>query len=427
MNSILHNALGYSQENVSALQSSDSSLELAVVNNNIVDNYNALKRLSMESQMLMEVEQSLEAYQDLLSTTMESGGDISEMEDSFRITMESMFGKEYADTIEFSQEGIGRILKKIGQGSKNLAGRIQRRWKDFIASLGDGWGKLDKRIKEVESAAKSLPAKAAPSKNTVTIKGVSRLHINGKVDPTSLAKNYGDYMENIRRFAGETITFGSAFIKEIEETQESISQLDKKVDESKITKLKKQSIASTSKLFDKYSSQIKGLDNEKLPGGERIGVLTNPQFYISKSSRDQSLDELMIFNNNKTGEYKEKDVVPTPTPDEITTLMGEARQSIEAMSPLLNAMNQFIRDASELKKSGDNAPRIMKRLELVYGQNVSGQAFNLIGQLINNYFGNNVDKWINYIGENTIEAYNYTFQTTRALVEYCERGVKAYE
>lgn len=42
-------------------------------------------------------------------------------------------------------------------------------------------------------------------------------------------------------------------------------------------------------------------------------------------------------------------------------------------------------------------------------------------------FGNNVARWMDYIVGNLTDIYIYLFQTTRAVVEYCERGAANYE
>lgn len=382
---------------------------------------------SLQLESLHEAEERFEAFLGLYNASMEDDALGIDLEKAYRLTLENYFGPEFAEQAEFSQEGIADVIKRIGRATANAGGRIQRGWKDFIASWGDGWGKLKNRAETVTDSLKNVDRDAKMKESEVKMAGGSRLHMKGSMEPKDLVDGYPDAMTTLTKFAKSSTDFGQALIDRIGTAQKAIAKLNKKSDKEEIEKLQKESKADVEKLIDAYHKEVKGMNGAALPGGQALMAPRLPQFAIDRAAKDEKLTQISSFNANKFGKYREKDKVEAPSTDQMRTLIAAVEGNIQGMTTLIEEASELIMEASEMSKSKENLPKIKRKIsfeEIISGQKALADVLIV---MLDNYFGNNVARWMDYIVGNLFDIYSYLFSTTRAMVEYCERGAKNYE
>jgi hypothetical protein len=385
-----------------------------------------IRTASLQLEGLRDAEEHLEAFSKLYDVAQEDGTLGLQLEQAYRLTLENYFGPEFAQEAEFSQEGIADVIKRIGRATANAGGRIQRGWKDFIATVSGGWDKLNNRISAVENTLDGLDRNAKPNKDQVKMGGGSRLHIKGSMESKTLVAAYPEAMGTLTQFAKSTTTFGRQLIDHIDSVQKEIVKLDKKTDKSDIERLQKEARSATEEWIDQYHKEVKGLDKIVLPGGQGLVVPKLPSFTVDRDTKDEKISDLSVLNTNRFGKYREKDTIEIPEVDHMKDLLTSARSNITAMLKLVEDSAGLIDDASEMYKSKDNLPKIKKKITVSYGDKTGDIVVEAIMVTLENYFGNNVARWMDYVIDNLLDIYIYLFSTTRALVEYCEQGAKAY-
>jgi hypothetical protein len=393
----------------------------------VIEAGNEVRLATLQMESLTRAQQSIEAFSNLYAATLESNGSIDGLEASYRLTLENFFGAEFAVEAEFSQEGMINLVKRIGRATLNAGGRIQRGWKDFTTSITGSYEGLEKRAEDVLRGLDDIDRKAVPIKDTIKVAGGSRLHIKTSMEPKDLVDNYAKSIEATTAFVAETTQFGRGLLDRIETTQKEIFKFNAKTEKDQIVKLQTSSKVAIEKEIEGYISAVKGLDGTVLPGGQMMKTAKLTQFTIAMSSRDVPLTQISVFNANAFGTYREKDQVTAPTMDQMRTLVAFAKASVSSLEDMVDKGEVLLTDASEMSKAKGNLPLIQQKLPVGKIFNGKEGLIDIAEVMIGNYFGNNVTVWMEYLLDNIIEAYGYIFQTSRAMIEYCERGLANYE
>lgn len=386
-----------------------------------------LQKYSLQLESLKEAYAILESFQTLYDSSLEDEAGLASLEKPYRLTLETMFGKDFADEAEFSQEGIGNALKRIGQAIKNAGGRMHRAWKDFAAAVTGSWEKLEKRATAVERQLDNLDMDPTPENDEIKITGGSRLHIKGSLKPKDLAETYPQSLTALYTFARATTEFGRRFVDHVERVQKELYQFDPKTELEELRKLKRESVMEIDSHLQTYSNDVKEMNGTSLPGGHELKLTRTPTFYVERPGRDEALKNLNLINRNKFGTYKEKAKVDAPTPQEIRALLAAAKQSLTSMTKMVDDASAVMEDSWELARGSDVIPRIKKNMEFRGDESVGEVFGEIAGTMLFNYVGNRIEMWVDYINENLFDIYNYLFQTSRAVIEYCERGADNYK
>ncbi len=153
--------------------------------------------ISRDTDTLVEAQESLEAYMDLLSEGMENGGISAQSAAFMRLGMErfeEMFGLEQPLTpsveafggsasqmhsTTVSLEALSDTLKKGWEALKRALNALIKAVQDVYAKATKASAKLEDRASKIRSAASGLAGKK-PSSDTIEIKGAKRLFADGE-------------------------------------------------------------------------------------------------------------------------------------------------------------------------------------------------------------------------------------------------------
>ena len=369
----------------------------------------------------------LESFGPLIEQSLEDESLGVELEHAYRMTLESLFGAEYAKQAEFSQEGLLESLKYLGQGLANLKGRMKRSMKDFMSALRGGSHELALRSESVLAHLDDLDRDAKARKDTLKIGGGSRLHIGGTMKPETLVKELPDAVAASLGFMHQTTEFGRALFDHAYGVLRAIGKLGKGTDKATIKEMQHNARVEAEDLIEAQVASIKDMGNQALPGGHRLNVEVRALYRVMYADgKKEALRIPTLFNQNATGRYKEKEKVPAPTPDQIRAMATQAKTMAETGATVMAKAMELLVEADEIAVARHNVPKIKKGLDPQRVGNLNDLIVEALVTMAQNYFGNGLKLWAEYVWSSLMQMNNYLFQTNRALVEYCEIATENY-
>lgn len=391
---------------------------------NVVEGEQKLEFLYAQEEMILNGIRTMESFQGALEASLEDDSvNVKALEQSFRLTLESLFGKDhpYVET-EFSQEGIGELVGKLVQAASNAAGRITRSIKDTLSEMRGGHKDLDKRLTVLKTKLSQIPNDQKPKKTEIKVGGGSRLHIEGSIDGPVLAKEYPRAAGVVTKYNRTLVGFAEALFDHVAAAQKQIAGLDKKADADAIEAIQKKTKKESDAIVAKFNSAVSGIDKQPLPGGQQIRVYDLIGYTTVDSDGKKDKGGFAFFeDNNGFGEYKEKDAIETPTLKEVEVIMEAAKTISQAAVKEMKNVEDLAVRAEVMKAAAKNSGKLKESLFSIHNINKG-----VLEYMFTNYFGNNLKRWASNLEESMIYLNVYQFQTARAAIDYCEKSVNQY-